>query len=137
MNPTSESLVVKAAREFQFMLPRQEILASSRRFRETTVLTNVQTYLLNPSALSLLLQELVATSGSDRNWKGMFISTLVILSILGLITLSVVIMREDEKDDLAGPKVSFADFLSDSLAGNAFNGTWISGKEQHPHDGKY
>ena len=41
-----------------------------------------------------MLQELVATSGSDRNWKGMFISTLVIVSILGLISLSVVIMRE-------------------------------------------
>lgn len=46
------------------------------------------------SVYSVVLQELVATSGSDRNWKGMFISTLVIVSILGLISLSVVIMRE-------------------------------------------
>ena len=51
-----------------------------------------------------MFQELVATSGSDRNWKGMFISTVVILSILGLITLSVVIMREDEDDAPLGAK---------------------------------
>ena len=75
-----------------------------------------------------MLQELVATSGSDRNWKGMFISTVVILSILGLITLSVLILRKEEGDSTAGAKVTFGDFLSDSLAGNAFNGTWISGE---------
>ena len=108
------------------------IRAFSRDYR-----TSVQTYCeLNPSVLHFLLQELVATSGSDRNWKGMFISTVVILSILGLIALSVVVMREDDEGGPERPKVSFADFLSDSLAGNAFNGTWISG-EQHPCDGKY
>ena len=39
-------------------------------------------------------------------------------------------LREEEDDAPAGPKVTFADFLSDSLAGNAFNGTWISGETQ-------
>ena len=33
VNPTSESLVVKAVREFQFMLPRQQ-----RRFRLVTLI---------------------------------------------------------------------------------------------------
>ena len=75
-----------------------------------------------------IFQELVAHSGSDRNWKGMFIATLVILAVLGLILLSVIWMTPPEDLTPLGDKISFSDFLSNNLSGGLFNGTWISGK---------
>ena len=47
---------------------------------------------------------------------------------MGLIFLSVWLLRENEVDAPLKAKVTFGDFLSDSLAGSAFNGTWISGE---------
>ena len=78
-------------------------------------------------------QELVAHSGSDRNWKGMFIATLVILAVLGLILLSVIWMTPPEDLTPIGDKISFNDFLSNNLSGGLFNGTWISGKQTIQH----
>ena len=72
-------------------------------------------------------QELVANSGSDRNWKGMFIATLVILAVFGLIILSVIWLTPPEDLRPVGDKITFDDFLINRLAGNNFNGTWISG----------
>ena len=73
------------------------------------------------------MQELVANSGSDRNWKGMFIATLVILAVFGLIVLSVFLMTPPEDTQFNGHKISFKDFVENRLSGNKFNGTWISG----------
>lgn len=78
--------------------------------------------------LLALFQELVATSASDRNWKGMFIATIVILAVLGLIVLSVILLTPPQDQSPTGRKISFGDFLSGNLSGNHFNGTWISGK---------
>jgi hypothetical protein len=69
----------------------------------------------------------VATSGSDRNWKGMFISTLVIVTVMGFIVLSVVLLKNPEGETHHRRRMSFGDFLSDNFSANAFNATWISG----------
>ena len=74
----------------------------------------------------------MAHSGSDRNWKGMFIATLVILAVLGLILLSVIWMTPPEDLTPMGDKISFGDFLSNNLSGGLFNGTWISGETFFP-----
>ena len=75
-----------------------------------------------------IFQELVANAGSDRNWKGMFIATFVILCVFGLITLSVIWMTPKEKTGNKGETIKFEDFLNRKLVGEGFNGTWISGK---------
>ncbi len=75
-------------------------------------------------------QELVATSSSERNWKGMVIATLVILGVMGLILLSVVALTPDLTQPILGPKMNFGDFLSGNLDGSKFNGTWVSGERK-------
>ena len=85
------------------------------------------------SSYFFIFQELVANAGSDRNWKGMFIATLVILAVFGLIILSVIWMTPPEDTGLAGETISFEDFLNRKLVGETFNGTWISGKSRSLH----
>ncbi|XP_071744838.1 prolyl endopeptidase FAP isoform X2 [Lepeophtheirus salmonis] len=75
------------------------------------------------------LRELVATSGSDRNWKGMLIAIVVILAVLGLILLSVLWMTPPPDTSPKGEKISFSDFLSNNLSGKFFNGSWVSDNE--------
>ena len=76
---------------------------------------------------------MVANSGSDRNWKGMFIATLVILAVFGLIVLSVFLLTPPEDTEFNGHKISFNDFLNNRLNGNKFNGSWISGERLYHH----
>ncbi|CAB4065243.1 DPP10 [Lepeophtheirus salmonis] len=73
-----------------------------------------------------IIEELVATSGSDRNWKGMLIAIVVILAVLGLILLSVLWMTPPPDTSPKGEKISFSDFLSNNLSGKFFNGSWVS-----------
>jgi hypothetical protein len=77
------------------------------------------------------LQELVAAVPSQRNWKGMGISILVILSVIGLIALSVVIVTPpDQGPRIKGRRIQLTDVLSGRLKPRNFNGTWMSGKCQ-------
>ena len=75
------------------------------------------------------MQELVAAVPSQRNWKGMGIAILVILSVIGLVALSVVIITPpDPGPRIKGRRIHLMDVLSRSLKPRYFNGTWISGK---------
>ena len=58
----------------------------------------------------------------------MFIATLVILAVFGLITLSVIWLTPSEEKGIVGETITFDDFLNRKLIGETFNGTWISGK---------
>lgn len=74
------------------------------------------------------LQELVAAVPSQRNWKGMGIAILVILSVIGLVALAVVIVTPpDPGPRLRGRRIQLLDVLSGRLKPRYFNGTWISG----------
>ena len=75
----------------------------------------------------------MANAGSDRNWKGMFIATLVILTVFGFIFLSVWWLTPVEEHGIIGNTISFEDFHSRKLVGENFNGTWISGKFFESH----
>ena len=58
----------------------------------------------------------------------MFIATLVILAVFGLIILSVIWLTPPEETGIIGETITFDDFFTRKLAGETFNGTWISGK---------
>lgn len=58
----------------------------------------------------------------------MFIATLVILAVFGLIIISVVIMTPPKEDNYLGEKINFGNFLSGDLTAKKFNGTWVSGR---------
>ncbi len=79
------------------------------------------------TAFSFIFQELVATSGNERNWKGMLIAAAVILAVMGMITLSVLLLTPPKEEGDEGRRFDFADFLRGNLSGRGFNGTWISG----------
>ena len=77
------------------------------------------------------LQELVAAVPSQRNWKGMAIAILVILSVIGLVALAVVIVTPpDPGPRLKGRRIQLLDVLSGRLKPRYFNGTWVSGKSK-------
>ena len=60
----------------------------------------------------------------------MFIATLVILAVFGLIILSVLWLTPPEETGLVGEAITFEDFLNRKLVGETFNGTWISGESK-------
>ena len=59
----------------------------------------------------------------------MFISTLVIATVMFFIVLSVVLLTPPEDENAnKGRRMDFGDFLSDNLTANRFNGSWVSGE---------
>ena len=75
------------------------------------------------------LQELVAAVPSQRNWKGMAIAILVILSVIGMVALAVYIVTpEDPGPRLKGRRIELRDVLFGRHKPRYFNGTWLSGK---------
>ena len=70
----------------------------------------------------------MATSGSERNWKGMGIAALVISVVMGLILLAVLALTPPKEPGDPGRPFSFADFLRGNISAKAFNATWVSGK---------
>ena len=71
----------------------------------------------------------MAAVPSQRNWKGMAIAILVILSVIGLVALAVVIVTpEDPGPRFRGRRLQLLDILHARLKPRYFNGTWVSGK---------
>lgn len=102
-----------------------------------------------------LPQELVASSPSERNWRGIFIALLVIAVVLGMIMFSIVLLSpgnwnpsglgdvhtrplimiarssictpEDEGQRVKGRRLTLADVNGPALQWRTFNGSWIQG----------
>ena len=73
-------------------------------------------------------QELVAAVPSQRNWKGMFIAILVILSVIAMVALAVhIVTPEDPGPRLKGRRIILRDVISGRHKPRYFNGTWLSG----------
>lgn len=76
------------------------------------------------------MQELVASSPNERNWRGIFIALLVIVAVLGLIVFSIVLVSPPEEGPrVKGRKPTLEEVLGKLPPPAKFNGTWISGKE--------
>lgn len=74
------------------------------------------------------MQELVVSSPSERNWRGIFIALLVIVAVLGLIVFSIVLVSPPEEGPRSkGNKPSLEDIFVKLPPPARFNGTWLTG----------
>ncbi|XP_067000020.2 inactive dipeptidyl peptidase 10 [Anabrus simplex] len=75
-------------------------------------------------------EELVASTPSQRNWRGILIALLVIVAVLGLIVFSIVLLSPpDEGPRVKGKKFTLDDILGTHFHPPRFNGTWVSETE--------
>lgn len=75
-------------------------------------------------------EELVATSASTRNWRGILIALLVIIVVCALIITAVVLLTPgNEGPRVKGQRITLDDILGDNFTTKGFNGTWISDTE--------
>ncbi|KAG4079916.1 hypothetical protein HA402_006228 [Bradysia odoriphaga] len=74
------------------------------------------------------IEELVASSPGERNWRGIFIALLVIAAVLGLIVFSIFLLSpEDEGARVKGRRLTLSDINGNGLRWKPFNGSWING----------
>lgn len=73
-------------------------------------------------------QELVVSTPSQRNWRGILIALLVIVAVLGLIVFSIVLVSPPEEGPrVKGRRPELSEVLGPGYRPRRFNGTWISG----------
>ncbi|KAK3930584.1 Dipeptidyl aminopeptidase-like protein 6 [Frankliniella fusca] len=78
-------------------------------------------------------EELVSSSPTQRNWRGILIALLVILAVLALIVTSVVLLTPpDEGPRVRGARFKLSQVLGQDFTPLRFNGTWISGESVIP-----
>ena len=76
----------------------------------------------------LSLQELVAASPNQRNWKGISIAIFVIVAILASVAIAVYIKTPEEKEPrVSGSRFGIEHILDQRFSPPGFNGSWISG----------
>ncbi|KAL1115093.1 hypothetical protein AAG570_007124 [Ranatra chinensis] len=74
--------------------------------------------------------QLVSSNPNQRNWRGIFIASLVILAVLALIVTSVVVLTPpDQGPRVKAARIKLADVVGHELMPLRFNGSWISGDE--------
>lgn len=74
------------------------------------------------------MQELVGSSTSDRNWKGIAIAIAVILLVLLGVAVSVFVMTPpDTGPKVKGMRFSIKQLVDQKLMPRMFNGSWMSG----------
>lgn len=90
--------------------------------------STVDVRLLIQSLVNSRPQELVASSPSERNWRGIFIALLVIAAVLGLIAFSIFLLSPDlEGMRVKGRRLQLSDIVGEHrLHWRRFNGTWLS-----------
>ncbi|CAH1163711.1 unnamed protein product [Phaedon cochleariae] len=77
-----------------------------------------------------IVEELVVSSPSERNWRGILIALLVIIAVLGLIVFSIVLVSPPEEGPrIKGIRPTLEDIFIKLPPSAKFNGTWISDTE--------
>ncbi|XP_075238106.1 dipeptidyl peptidase 4-like [Lycorma delicatula] len=76
------------------------------------------------------VEELVAVTPNERNWRGMLIALLVILAVLGLILFSIILLSPPDE----GPRVQGTKFTLEHVTEGLFkvpslNGSWVTDSE--------
>ncbi|KAI9527660.1 hypothetical protein NQZ68_028883, partial [Dissostichus eleginoides] len=66
--------------------------------------------------------------GSDKNWKGIGISLLVIAGVLSLIGLSIVLLSKDDAGKPFGSELTLDDLFQRDFQLHDPDAKWISGK---------
>ena len=75
-----------------------------------------------------MFQELVAVIPSQQNWKGIGISLIVILSVIGLVAFAVFLMTPtDTGPRIKGARIKLENFTSGIFNPSKFNASWHSG----------
>jgi len=73
-------------------------------------------------------EELVAVIPSQQNWKGIGISLIVILSVIGLVAFAVFLMTPtDTGPRIKGARIKLENFTSGIFHPSKFNASWHSG----------
>lgn len=73
------------------------------------------------------LQELVASTPNQKNWKGILIALLVIGCVCALIILSVVLLTPDDIGPrFTGSRFALEDVLGDTFRPPVHKSEWIS-----------
>ena len=73
-------------------------------------------------------QELVAATPNSRDWFGILISILVILSIIGIVALVIEMHPPDDSQALSRKQVLIDDIVTGAFTPNKVDAAWISGK---------
>lgn len=74
--------------------------------------------------------ELVSSNPNQRNWRGILIAILVIMSVLALIVTSVVLLTPPDSGPKINPgRLKLSEVLSHEVQPLRFNGSWISDDE--------
>ncbi|XP_037029793.1 inactive dipeptidyl peptidase 10-like isoform X2 [Bradysia coprophila] len=110
-------------------------MAQIRRLTDTMKIVKKEVAAVETSPLKKVMladkkEELVASSPSERNWRGIFIALLVIAAVLGLIVFSIFLLSpEDEGARVKGRRLTLSDINGNGLRWKPFNGSWINDGE--------
>ncbi|CAG9792605.1 unnamed protein product [Diatraea saccharalis] len=77
------------------------------------------------------LQELAASTPTQRNWRGILIALLVIAAVLGLIVFSIALLTPaTDGSRVRGRRPTLQDVLTEHY--KPFNGTWLTVRSSMP-----
>ncbi|XP_053385906.1 dipeptidyl peptidase 4-like isoform X1 [Mercenaria mercenaria] len=75
------------------------------------------------------IDELVGTTIEKRNWRGIVIALLVIVTVLALIVTAIVLVTPKTLDEHVGSKISFQSFIRNEYEPRQFQPIWLPGEE--------
>ena len=111
-----------------FIHTKKHLLYWSQKQTNLFVSIEVGENIFHFKILLLSLQELVAASPNQRNWKGISIAIFVIVAILASVAIAVYIKTPEEKEPrVSGSRFGIEHILDQRFSPPGFNGSWISG----------